>query len=78
MNEKAEEFESLNMYRNNVGEAESNSNESGLFVTLGQTEGKELFVRNLAQTSHILIAGPTDSGKTCFIQSILALLVDRY
>lgn len=78
MNEKAEEFESLNMYRNNVGEAESNSNESGLFVTLGQTEEKELFVRNLAQTSHILIAGPTGSGKTCFIQSILALLVDRY
>lgn len=78
MNEKAEEFESLNMYRNNVGEAESNSNESGLFVTLGQTEEKELFVRNLAQTSHILIAGPTGSGKTCFIQSILALLIDRY
>ena len=41
MNEKAEEFESLNMYRNNVGEAESNSNESGLFVTLGQTEEKK-------------------------------------
>lgn len=78
MNEKAEEFGSLNMYRNNVGEAESNSNESGLFVTLGQTEGKDFFVRNLAQTSHILIAGPTGSGKTCFIQSILALLVDRY
>ena len=66
------------MYRNNVGEAESNLNESGLFVTLGQTEEKELFVRNLAQTSHFLIAGPTGSGKTCFIQSILALLVDRY
>ncbi len=78
MNEKAEEFKSLNMYRNNVGEAESNLNESGLFVTLGQTEEKELFVRNLAQTSHFLIAGPTGSGKTCFIQSILALLVDRY
>lgn len=78
MNEKAEEFESLNMYRNNVGEAESNSNESGLFVTLGQTEEKKIFVRNLAQTSHILIAGPTGSGKTCFIQSILTLLVDRY
>lgn len=78
MNEKAEEFKSLNMYRNNAGEAESNSNESGLFVTLGQTEEKELFVRNLAHTSHILIAGPTGSGKTCFIQSILALLVDRY
>lgn len=78
MNEKAEEFGTLNMYRNNVGEAESNSNESGLFVTLGQTEGKDFFVRNLAQTSHILIAGPTGSGKTGFIQSILALLVDRY
>lgn len=78
MNEKAEEFKSLNMYRNNVGEAESNLNESGLFVTLGQTEEKDFFVRNLAQTSHILIAGPTGSGKTCFVQSILALLVDRY
>lgn len=78
MNEKVEEFESLNVYRNNIGEAESNSNEPGLFVTLGQTEEKDFFVRNLAQTSHILIAGPTGSGKTCFIQSILALLVDRY
>lgn len=78
MNEKTEEFKTLNMYRDNIGKAESNSNESGLFVTLGQTEEKGLFVRNLAQTSHILIAGPTGSGKTCFIQSILALLVDRY
>ena len=78
MNEKVEKFESLNVYRNNIGEAESNSNEPGLFVTLGQTEEKDFFVRNLAQTSHILIAGPTGSGKTCFIQSILALLVDRY
>lgn len=78
MNEKKKGFESLNMYRNNIGEAESNSNEPGLFVTLGQTEEKDFFVRNLAQTSHILIAGPTGSGKTCFVQSILALLVDRY
>lgn len=78
MSEKIKELKYLNMYRNNVEETEDNRDESGLFVTLGLTERKELFVRNLAQTSHILIAGPTGSGKTCFAQSILTLLMDRY
>lgn len=56
---------------------ENDVSHNRLLVPIGKTDN-EILTKDWISISHSLIAGPTGCGKTCFIQSTLALLVGMY
>lgn len=61
-----------------INNEEYASADGKLLVPIGITEEQKFFYQDISRIPHILIAGTTGSGKTAFIQSILATLALQY
>ncbi len=71
-----EQIQSLQ--QKNILEDEAFTSASGTYkIPLGKNDSEELIVKNLEDLTHILVCGTTGSGKTSFVQTMLAVLCDN-